>query len=184
VSLYVPNVSHDKQRCVSWTCLFYSREVICFLWGTNCINVCIIFKLSPCGEWLEYLLGSPESRKRRQKGNPVLSNETVRCGHELGPENERILRVNYRPVLSSVREPTTWKPQSYCIGQWSTTWVMRTPELTKACYIYQNEIQEPLESWTIYDPRTHEDSSQNWGSNRLEVSSIISLTGQSFTNNW
>jgi hypothetical protein len=25
---------------------------------------------------------SPASRKRRQKGNPIVSNETVRCGHE------------------------------------------------------------------------------------------------------
>jgi hypothetical protein len=88
---------------------FYSREVICFLWGTNSINKCIIFKLSQCGGWLENLHGSPSSRKRWQKENPVVSNETVRCGHEFcgtwTGEWQRILRVNYGPVLSSRREP-------------------------------------------------------------------------------
>jgi hypothetical protein len=44
-------------------------------------DVRIILSRSPCGGGLEYLHRSPENRKRRQKGNLVVSNETVRCGH-------------------------------------------------------------------------------------------------------
>jgi hypothetical protein len=48
----------------------------------------------------------------------------------------------------------------------------------------QNETQEPLESWTSSDPRTHEDSSPNWGVGIPESSSVISLTAQNHIDNW
>jgi hypothetical protein len=38
-------------------------------------------------------------------------------------------------------------------------------------------------SWTSSGPRTHEDSSPNWGAGMPETSSIISLTGQNHINN-
>jgi hypothetical protein len=46
------------------------------------MQVIIYGALDPCGDGLEYLHHSPASRKRRQKGNPVDSSETVRCDHE------------------------------------------------------------------------------------------------------
>jgi hypothetical protein len=55
---------------------------------------------------------------------------------------------------------------------------------TKTFYIDQNETQEPLEPWTSSDPRTHEDSSPNWGSGMPETSSIISLTGHNHIKIW
>jgi hypothetical protein len=55
---------------------------------------------------------------------------------------------------------------------------------TKTFYINQNEIQEPLEPWTSSDPRTHEDSSQNWRAGMPETRSITSLTGQKKINIW
>jgi hypothetical protein len=39
-------------------------------------------QLTPCGGGLEYFYRRSASRKRRQKGNPVIRNETVMCGHE------------------------------------------------------------------------------------------------------
>jgi hypothetical protein len=54
----------------------------------------------------------------------------------------------------------------------------------RTSYINQNETQEPLETWTSSDPRTHEDSSRNWGTGMPETSSDISLTGQDYINNW
>jgi hypothetical protein len=58
------------------------------------------------------------------------------------------------------------------IGVWETS------------YINQNETQEPLEPWTSSDPRTHEDSSLNWGAGMPGTNSIISLTAQKHINNW
>jgi hypothetical protein len=54
----------------------------------------------------------------------------------------------------------------------------------KASHINQNETQEPLEPWTSSDPRTHENSSPNWGAGMPETSSVISLTDQNHINNW
>jgi hypothetical protein len=45
-------------------------------------------------------------------------------------------------------------------------------------YINQNETQEPFDPWTSSDPRTHEESSPNWGVGMPETSSIISLTAR------
>jgi hypothetical protein len=52
----------------------------------------------------------------------------------------------------------------------------------KASYIDRNETQEPPEPWTSSGPRTHEDSSPNWGAGMPETSSVISLTGQNHIN--
>jgi hypothetical protein len=41
-----------------------------------------------------------------------------------------------------------------------------------------------LNLWTSSDPRTHEDSSPNWGAGMPETSSIISLTSQNHVANW
>jgi hypothetical protein len=43
---------------------------------------------------------------------------------------------------------------------------------------------QALEPSTSSDPRTHEDSSPNWGAGMPETSSVISLTGQNRINNW
>jgi hypothetical protein len=50
--------------------------------------------------------------------------------------------------------------------------------------LLQTETQEPPEPWTSSDPRTHEDSSPNWGAGMPETSSAISLRGQNHINNW
>jgi hypothetical protein len=67
----------------------------------------------PCGGGLEYFNHSTGSRKRLQNGNPVVSNETVRCGHEFcgtwTGEGQQIVRVNYRPVFSSGMAPYNMK---------------------------------------------------------------------------
>jgi hypothetical protein len=48
----------------------------------------------------------PASRKRRRKGNPVVSDETVICGYESSATlTTNRLTTNYRPVLSSDRAP-------------------------------------------------------------------------------
>jgi hypothetical protein len=47
-------------------------------------------------------------------------------------------------------------------------------------HLNQNETPEPRELWTFSDPRTHEDSSPNWGAGMPETGSVISL----IINNW
>jgi hypothetical protein len=101
-------------------------------------NLNLSERVFPFGGGLEYFYRSPASRKRRRKGNPVpggisgppcswgmwirepgVSNETVEYGREFygtrprdwllwqGPE--AIVLVNYRPILSSEREPHSKK---------------------------------------------------------------------------
>jgi hypothetical protein len=63
-------------------------------------------------------------------------------------------------------------------------WYVYNRGYAKTSYINQNETQEPLEPWTRSDPRTHEDSSPNWGAGMPETSSVISLTVQNHINSW
>jgi hypothetical protein len=49
--------------------------------------------------------------------------------------------------------------------------------------VCENILMEPLEPWASSDPRTHEDSSPNWGTGMPETSSVISLTGQNHISN-
>jgi hypothetical protein len=66
-------------------------------------------------------------------------------------------------------------------------------EQVASCRFYSNGLQprvlediltEPLEPRTASGPRTHEDSSPNWGAGMPETSSVISLAGQNHINNW
>jgi hypothetical protein len=71
---------------------------------------------------------------------------------------------------SSSSENLGWRLGT--LEQWSSTWGT------------WKHLTEPLEPWTNSDPRTHEDSFQNWGAGMPETSSFISLTGQNRINNW
>jgi hypothetical protein len=55
---------------------------------------------------------------------------------------------------------------------------------SKTSYTNQHETQEPVEPWTISDPRTYEYSSPNWGVGIPDTRSVFSLTGQNHINNW
>jgi hypothetical protein len=93
------------------------------------------------------------------------------------------LLVFFSPHLFSLFLPslvahTNPVQDEYAIEQWSSRHLRR---YVKTSYINQNEPQEPLELWTSSDHRTHEDSSQNWGTGMRETSLITSLTGQRIT---
>jgi hypothetical protein len=68
----------------------------------------------------------PASRKRRRKGNPVVSDETIMYGYE---SSGTLTTDNYRPVLSSERAPQD-EEQSDCpakkrnrkIWSWAPKW--------------------------------------------------------------
>jgi hypothetical protein len=90
------------------------------------------------------------------------------------------------PVLGSTQplaEKSTrtflkvWQPHHHlwvdCIGKWYGTWDTRRRLRGYAImsYINQSETYESLELWTSSDPRTHEDSSQNWVAGMPEASS-------------
>jgi hypothetical protein len=64
----------------------------------------------------------------------------------------------------------------YCDCGFSNT-VVFNMRYAKKSYINQNETQESLKPCTSSDPRTHKDSSQNWGAGMPETGSVISLTG-------
>jgi hypothetical protein len=89
------------------------------------------------------------------------------------------------PVWRLIELWEKWQYQVNFMDQWYSTWGTRTPPgYTKTSYINHYETQEPLEPWTSSDPRTHEDSSTNWGAGMPETSSIISLTDHNHINNW
>jgi hypothetical protein len=95
-------------------------NIIIFMFLVRNLTSASISYPSPCAGGLLYLHYSPASSKRRQKRNPVVSNETVKYGHEFcrtlarewllwqGPE--AIVRINYSPILSSERAPHIKKP--------------------------------------------------------------------------
>jgi hypothetical protein len=68
--------------------------------------------------------------------------------------------------------------------QWWSETVVLNLRYAKTSYINKNETQEPLEPWTSFDPRTHEDSSPNGGAGMPVTGSVISLTGQNHINSW
>jgi hypothetical protein len=74
------------------------------------------------------------------------------------------------------------------LKQWSSAWDTRGHHRwyknTFYEYFSQTETQKPFETWTSSDPRTHEDSSPNWGASMPETSSFVSLAGHNHINNW
>jgi hypothetical protein len=76
-----------------------------------------------------------------------------------------------------------WQPHHHLWADYLEQW-FQPGVCEDILHINEKETQEPLEPWTSSDPRTHEDSSPNWGAGMPETSSDISLTGQNHINNW